>query len=540
MVRLGPWVALLACGCAKQTDVRLSIDAAPGLDVRALFLQVGFAGVDPDLARSVPGAGGKPTLPGQLDLILPNSDGPATLTLVADDALGRVLTASTQVQVAARAETSAAIFLGADVAPACRDGSKAGMETDVDCGGPCPPCAAGRACLVGGDCASGSCVAGACALASDPPRWQPAADMPTARLGLAAIVSPDGHLYAVGGSPDDTMALPTVEIYDPSADRWSTGPPLSTPRYRTAGALGPDGKLYVAGGKGQDSSCESLGAGDPAWTTLADLPTPRYSHAVASSGTRVFVIGGEESSASVTAVASYAPSQGAWGTAAPLADARTNLAAAVGPDGKVYVAGGHNAAQAVYYDLLDVYDPQLGQWASGTPMVARRSDLCAAFGPDGRFYAIGGYTGTSGLTIVEAYTPAHAAWAPVAALNDPRDAGAAATLADGRIVALGGRMPAAQPGTSSVEIYGPVIRLDPPSTAAGQTITVHASNFAGAALLRISIDGVLTAAGTTDASGTSELTVRTPAGTSAGGHAVQAVDDKSRYPVTAQLTISGS
>jgi len=36
----------------------------------------------------------------------------------------------------------------------CRDHIKDGNETDIDCGGSCPPCGIGRACLVNGDCAS--------------------------------------------------------------------------------------------------------------------------------------------------------------------------------------------------------------------------------------------------------------------------------------------------------------------------------------------------------------------------------------------------
>ena len=40
----------------------------------------------------------------------------------------------------------------------CRtDGVKNGVETDVDCGNGCGPCAEGRACLKNTDCASGIC-----------------------------------------------------------------------------------------------------------------------------------------------------------------------------------------------------------------------------------------------------------------------------------------------------------------------------------------------------------------------------------------------
>lgn len=55
---------------------------------------------------------------------------------------------------------------GACVAPACDDGARNGIETDVDCGGSCPPCALGRACEAAVDCQSGACIERVC---SEPP-----------------------------------------------------------------------------------------------------------------------------------------------------------------------------------------------------------------------------------------------------------------------------------------------------------------------------------------------------------------------------------
>lgn len=48
-------------------------------------------------------------------------------------------------------------------APTCTDTVKNGTETDVDCGGACPKCAAGKMCKVDSDCVGGTkCVAGIC------------------------------------------------------------------------------------------------------------------------------------------------------------------------------------------------------------------------------------------------------------------------------------------------------------------------------------------------------------------------------------------
>jgi len=44
----------------------------------------------------------------------------------------------------------------------CTDKQKNGGETDVDCGGSCPPCGFGNSCKAPTDCASGACAAGKC------------------------------------------------------------------------------------------------------------------------------------------------------------------------------------------------------------------------------------------------------------------------------------------------------------------------------------------------------------------------------------------
>ncbi len=48
----------------------------------------------------------------------------------------------------------------------CSDGKKNGTEVDVDCGGDCSRCAAGKRCGTGNDCTDKSCAAGFCAVAS--------------------------------------------------------------------------------------------------------------------------------------------------------------------------------------------------------------------------------------------------------------------------------------------------------------------------------------------------------------------------------------
>src|SRR5690349_18330609 len=44
----------------------------------------------------------------------------------------------------------------------CQDGVKDGSETDIDCGGPCAPCAALLGCAQAADCAFDVCTGGKC------------------------------------------------------------------------------------------------------------------------------------------------------------------------------------------------------------------------------------------------------------------------------------------------------------------------------------------------------------------------------------------
>lgn len=51
---------------------------------------------------------------------------------------------------------------GTGVLPTCDDGAVNGGESDLDCGGPCPPCQPGQKCDDPKDCAFGLCQAGVC------------------------------------------------------------------------------------------------------------------------------------------------------------------------------------------------------------------------------------------------------------------------------------------------------------------------------------------------------------------------------------------
>lgn len=141
---------------------------------------------------------------------------------------------------------------GACVAAAsCGDQLRNGDETDVDCGGSCNPCAAGRTCLVAADCRSGDCAGGSC---------QARAMVLTANPGPNRTVSGGVHVALDGtrsASPAGSITSwswtqtdgPAVTLAGASTAR----PSFDAPQVDDAGAL-LTFALTVTDGAGQASA----------------------------------------------------------------------------------------------------------------------------------------------------------------------------------------------------------------------------------------------------------------------------------------------
>ena len=70
--------------------------------------------------------------------------------------------------------------------------------------------------------------------------------MPTPRALLFTSVVNE-KIYAIGGTPDRHVGLPTVEVYNPAADTWAKEADM--PASRAGHAISAvNGKIYVIGG----------------------------------------------------------------------------------------------------------------------------------------------------------------------------------------------------------------------------------------------------------------------------------------------------
>jgi hypothetical protein len=510
-----------------STSLAVAVSAAQGVTVASLDARIAFAALDPGALHALPEAGGAPGLPLDATIPLPDTSGPLTITFDAIDSRGRELTATASTLITSGQQQSVAVVIGGDLAATCVDGVTDDGESDVDCGGSCPACAAGSGCLVASDCSTGSCVAGACEPVSGPPSWLPIAAMPVGRIGAAAVRS----------LTDSMTDYAEVDKYDPARDVWGAAPSLPAPRERIAGALDASGTIYAIGGVVGStlySEVDAFEPGQAAWTAAATLPTGRaYIAATTDEGGHVWAFGGGDGVTGITETDELGGTAWTQGTALPAA--RTNAAAARASNGMLYVIGGRVGA-GISPTVIG-YVASANAWQTVASLAESRSDLCAAVGGDDRVYAIGGYDGANGLTVVEA-ARAGAAWVAAASLSMARDSCAATAGPDGRIFAFGGRdTPADGNGTTAAEAYGPVLALGATSGSAGDAVVVNGSNFAASSTVVVGFDGIPVERAAIDAAGNlAAITIHVPA-LGPGSHAVTATDDRSLYRVSLPFTV---
>jgi N-acetylneuraminic acid mutarotase len=219
--------------------------------------------------------------------------------------------------------------------------------------------------------------------------WAERAHLSIASYALGAVML-RGKLVAISG-----FYTPRVAIYDPAADVWTAGPPLPRPlQYFGTGVI--DERVFVAGGDhGGDGSTADLLVLEPgaeSWTRRSPMP----------GGSR-FAVG-----------------------AAVL-------------DGRLYVAGGYDAARGEDLSRVEAYDPRTDRWSGAAPLPSARmiSGQLVALG--GALYAVGGNSRKGVLARMDAYDPATNAWTPRTPL--PVAGVGTAVAVEGHIVVTGNSQP---------------------------------------------------------------------------------------------------
>jgi hypothetical protein len=200
----------------------------------------------------------------------------------------------------------------------------------------------------------------------------------------------------------------------------TTPPQLATPTAFAAAVEGGDHQIYLLGGSPQASGSLTYNSTS---TTCAEGANPPSAE-----------------------VQVYTPSTNLWTTGVPMQEPRSELAAVVGSDGRIYAIGGGASSGSV-----EAYDLTLAQWSSAPSLLIGRQYFGATVGGDGRIYVVGGVNGAGAtLTAVEAFRPGDSEWTSVAPLDAPMLWPAVAAGLDGRIYAF-------DTLHSSLEIFDPSV-----------------------------------------------------------------------------------
>lgn len=208
-------------------------------------------------------------------------------------------------------------------------------------------------------------------------------------------------------------------------------------------AMGPAAPLF-----------SHMAGGD--WNATADMSQARHflaAAAVAPDG-KVYVSGGLDASGlPVTLVEAYMPAEDRWTAVASLPEDRFTHASALGGDGRIYAIGGITGGGATLTNTVASYDVAADSWTAAPSMTVVRGGPAAA-AADGKIYVTGGLNEFDVESSGEVFDPATRLWSPIASMATARHQHAMATGSDGLIYAIGGS-DASGGLIAAVEAYNP-------------------------------------------------------------------------------------
>jgi hypothetical protein len=173
--------------------------------------------------------------------------------------------------------------------------------------------------------------------------WQSRASV-YARSG-PGVAAYGGKMYVFGGNRYGTK-LSRVDIYDPNTDTWSSGcdMPAATEPWR---AVTLYEKIYVPVSHVDPNKIWCYDPNSCTWdTNVPAMNVPRTSFELQAVCGRIYAIGGNGSSGTISSVESWAPGEASWTMGPSLNIGRAGFASAViGND--IYVFGGGNSGGAL-------------------------------------------------------------------------------------------------------------------------------------------------------------------------------------------------
>lgn len=201
------------------------------------------------------------------------------------------------------------------------------------------------------------------------------------------------------------------------------------------------------------------------WSLTDSMSTARWYHAAALlPDGRVLVAGGHNGGSVETSAAIYNPATGIWSLTGSMNTARYFHTMTLLANGRVLVTGGSDGSSPAA--SAEIYDPATSMWSLTDSMSTGRNQHTATLLADGRVLVTGGDNGSSKDASAEIYDPATGTWSLTDSMSAARYVHTATRLSDGRVLVTGG---GDVPVLASAEIYDPATGTwsltDPMNTA---------------------------------------------------------------------------
>lgn len=215
----------------------------------------------------------------------------------------------------------------------------------------------GRVLVVGGNIGSGLFTERAEIFDPRTLAWIEAPSLPAKRANQSAQLLNDGRVLVVGGQTDASdLVGGDALLYDPQANTWTATGPMVKPRIWAQSALLGDGRVLVTGGMTLDdmpqntftAHVEIYNPATNTWSAAKAMAQPRYSHFLFTlpTGKAVVLAGARDweccwtGDSFVRAVEVYDPTADSWRVVADLPQPRAQAAAALMPNGCIWLSGG--------------------------------------------------------------------------------------------------------------------------------------------------------------------------------------------------------
>lgn len=270
-------------------------------------------------------------------------------------------------------------------------------------------------------------------------------DMITPRQRNTATLLSDGRVLVAGGNLPNGSHLASAEIYDPLADRWQAAASMGTPRAEHLAARMADGRVLIVGGVSTGGLVSSAEVYDPATNSWSPAPSIGTLRAIPTltllpNGKLLLAGGSDNNVQGISTTRIYDPQTNSWSPGASMAQGRWGHTATLLADGKVLVASG-DTGLGIDTPSAELYDPVTNTWSPAGNLLKARHYHTATLLPNGEVLVAGGgeFYGVGGpLESAELYSPINNSWRPTAAMGVKRVVPAAALLADGTVLVVGG------------------------------------------------------------------------------------------------------